>query len=350
MTDGLKLEDVYGATIERIKAQSGDRSRLGMGALMWISYAEEPLSPDDLCYALAIELGSTDFNASNIPSISTLVSCCQGLIIVDKEASNVRLIHFTLKEYFSTHPEIFIRPHSAMAEICLTYLNSEEVKALSTGSFPRSDDIHDKPFLKYCSLNWGVHAKRELSDSAKSLALKLLRESDNHVSIGFLIEQMGHLGLLSYSYRIRLRGVHYASFFGIVEIVNSLIEMQGYGTSKGYYLGDSPLALAARNGHKELVNILLERWKVDPDEPNEYGQTPLCYAAAYGHEEVVEILVGQLGVNPGSIDEMGRTPFSYAVGHGHEGVMEKLLGRAGVNPHGVDSWGRTLLSHAAEQM
>ena len=89
MTDGQGLEDVYGATIKRIKAQGGYKCRLGMGALMWISYAEMPLSPDELCYALAIELGSTDFNASNIPSITTLVSCCQGLITVDREASTV---------------------------------------------------------------------------------------------------------------------------------------------------------------------------------------------------------------------------------------------------------------------
>ena len=73
MTDGLGLEDVYGATIERIKEQGGYKSRLGMGALMWISYAEQPLGVDELCHALAIELGSPDFNLGNMPSISTAV-------------------------------------------------------------------------------------------------------------------------------------------------------------------------------------------------------------------------------------------------------------------------------------
>ena len=117
MTDGLELEDVYGATIERIKAQDGGKSRLGMTALMWISHAERPQRADELCHALAVELGSTDFNVSNIPSMSTLVSCCQGLITVDKEASTVRLIHFTLQEYLSAYPDIFSSPHSVMAEI-----------------------------------------------------------------------------------------------------------------------------------------------------------------------------------------------------------------------------------------
>jgi len=96
MTDGLGLGGVYGATIERIKAQAGDKPGLGMAALMWVSHAERPLQADELCHALAVELGSTDFNAGNVPSISTLVGCCQGLITIDKEASTVRLIHFTL--------------------------------------------------------------------------------------------------------------------------------------------------------------------------------------------------------------------------------------------------------------
>ena len=94
------------------------------------SYSEWPLSPDELCHALAVELGSRDFNARNIPSTATLVGCRQGLITVDKEESTVRLIHFTLKVHFSVHPDIFSRPHSVMAETCLTYLNSRYVKTI----------------------------------------------------------------------------------------------------------------------------------------------------------------------------------------------------------------------------
>jgi len=118
MANGLELGDVYGATIERIKAQNRDRSRVGMTALMWVSHAERPLRANELCHALAVQLGSTDFDIGNIPSISTLASCCQGLISVDKEGSTVRLIHFTLQEYLSSHPYILGSPHSAMAETC----------------------------------------------------------------------------------------------------------------------------------------------------------------------------------------------------------------------------------------
>jgi len=157
MTNGLELEDVYRAAIKRIKAQGGDKSRLGTRALMWISHAERPPRADELCDALAVQQGSTDFDVDNIPSMSTIVNCCQGLITLDKEASTVRLIHFTLQEYLSVHPDLFTKPHSAMADMCLTYLNCKQVKALSTA---HSSDTHITPFLKYCSIYWGCACKK----------------------------------------------------------------------------------------------------------------------------------------------------------------------------------------------
>jgi len=185
MIDGLELGDVYGATIGRIKAQDGDKSRLGMTALMWVSHAERPLQADELSYALGVELGSSDFNICNTPSISTLVGCCQGLIAIDKEASTVRLIHLTLQEYLSTHSDILCnRPHSVIAEICLTYLNSQQVKALSTTVPP---DPPNTPFVEYCSVYWGIHAKRYLSDRVRSLALELLTGHYSEISTRSLI-------------------------------------------------------------------------------------------------------------------------------------------------------------------
>jgi len=128
-----------------------------MAALMWISHAERQLRADELCHALAVRLGSIDFNTDNLPSIATLVSCCQGLITVDKAASTVRLVHFTLQEYLSSHLDIFNRPHSAMAEICLTYLNSQQIKALPTAL---STDTQSTPLLGYCSVYWGGPCKK----------------------------------------------------------------------------------------------------------------------------------------------------------------------------------------------
>ena len=107
MTDGLGLEGAYGATLERIRAQGHQKSEYGMSALMWICYSERPLGTEELCQALAVEIGSTNYNADNASSIWTVLSCCQGLVMVDKEGSTVRLIHHTLQEYLVGHPNLF---------------------------------------------------------------------------------------------------------------------------------------------------------------------------------------------------------------------------------------------------
>ena len=185
MTDGLGLGDAYGATLARIKGQDEEKARLGMAALMWISHSERALKLDELCHALAVEIGSANLNTDNAPSAGTLLSCCQGLAVIDKEASTVRLIHFTLQEHLRAHPEPFGKAHSTMAETCLSYLNSQQVKAHSTNP---SCDLRSTPFLEYSSLYWGVHAKRELSDCATLLALKLFDDYDNHIPTKTLLK------------------------------------------------------------------------------------------------------------------------------------------------------------------
>jgi len=120
---GLDLKDVNGATIGRIKEQGGKKKGLGMTALMWISHSEQLLQLDELLHTLAVDIGSAETNAEKVPSVETLLSCCLGLMVVGREASTVRLIHFTLREYLHTCPDPFGATHSTMAETFLTYLN-----------------------------------------------------------------------------------------------------------------------------------------------------------------------------------------------------------------------------------
>jgi len=276
------LGDAYSATIQRIKAQGCEKSQLGMGALMWISHAERPLKEDELCQALAVELGSTDFDEDNVPSVSTLVGCCQGLITVDKEGSTVRLIHFTLQEHLSICPHTSAGLHSKITEICLTYMNSQQVKAIPADG---SHKIGNMPFLQYCSIYWGVHARWGLSDHARSLALQLLRECEGHISTELLLRRAWPRGLGRVGIRSPFTGLHYASLLGVIEAVAALLDIGCYDTDAGDFEGYTPLALAAWGGHEEVVKILLDRGEVNPNKQNHVGQTPLSLAALKGTRE-----------------------------------------------------------------
>ena len=178
MTKGDGLGDAYTETLSRMKAQPGSRSKLGMEVILWISYAERPLHVDELCHALGVE-GSKDLDIRNIPAIETSLACSLGLVTVEKSSSTVRLVHYTLQEYLSHNSNLFLKPHSLIAEVCLTYLNFRHVWNLSPAlrSVPPT-----APFVEYASCYWGAHARRETTESVKTLALKLLDRYDEHIS------------------------------------------------------------------------------------------------------------------------------------------------------------------------
>ena len=379
MGDGSGLADAYEATLERIKTQEGQKAKLAMATLMWICHSERPLQVDELCHALSATIGSTYFDNSTVFAVETLLTCCQGLITVDKEASTFRLIHHTLREYLSTDSSLFTHAHSIMAEACLTYLNSDQAKALPAKPQP---DLSRMPFLKYCSRYWGTHAKRELSDRVMLLVMELLDRYENHVAANALFEQILEPDdLPKADAPSGFSGLHCASFFGIVDVMTSLLRMDGCDADRGDSAGITPLTWTVRGGHEGAVELLLSQEAVNPSKPDKRGRPPLwwasvgghgsivkqlldrqdvnpnqldnvCYtplhtAAVCGHVSVVKQLLDRQDVNPDEPDDEGKTPLLWAAGEGHESVVKQLLGRQDVNPDKLDNEGKTPLSWAA---
>ena len=366
MRNGLGLGDAYDATIGRIKAREGDEARLGMDALMWISHSERPLNVDEICHALAVEIGSTGINTNNVPSIRTVLSCCQGLASVDKGSSTIRLIHSTLTEYLTRHADLFDKPHSKIAETCLTYLNFQAVKDLSAH---RSYDLRGTPFLRYSSLHWGTHMRMELSDRSRCLALDLLDQYDNHISAELLWESTVFQRFNDFE---PFSGLHCVSYFGIAASAIDMIRTKRWDVNQRDNAGLTPLMWAAMHGRQEVVKVLLKQKRTQPDMPDAgHGKTALAWAAEGGYEEVVRLFLGPLFINPGRIGRMrgiprvmrvlfgrkyvnpnrpdfdGRTPLSWAATGGHDGVVKLLLGREDVSPDRPGDYGQTPLSLAA---
>jgi len=139
-----------------------------------------------------------------------------------------------------------------MVETCLSYLNSREVKALPPWSnlereVPNLDSSHlqSTPFIRYSSVYWGRHAKRELSDRAKLLAMKLFDDHKNQTPIQILLEEHGYYGFYAEFHNFPpFSGLHCASLFGIIEIVASLVEVEGCDVNQEDCVGNTPLLWA----------------------------------------------------------------------------------------------------------
>ena len=342
------MGNAYGATISRIMAQQRSRSKLGMEVLLWVSHSERPLHVDELCHALGVEEGSTDLNIRNIPAIETLLTCSLGLVAVEKSSYTLRLVHYTLQEYLAHNPNQFIKPYSIIAEVCLTYLDFRQVRGFS----PTINWVPPTiPFAKYASCYWCTHAKRETTESVKTLALKVLGGYDKSISSKMLFREMS-VWDRPFDQEDRPRGftgLHGAAYFGCVEIMVALLEMDRWDVQATDVRGDTAIAWAARRGHEGVVGVLLQRSDIDPDTANEYNRTPLSLAAENGHEGGVRILLGRNDVNPNTSNKYGQTPLSFDAENGHEGVVRMLLERNDVNPDIADAlFGQTPLSLAAK--
>ena len=309
-TIGVDLDSVYSQTLRQIKEQKGDWSRLGMEALMWVSHAKRPLLIDELCHALAVDMEATDLDPKKIRLQDTVLGSCLGLTMVDKKTSIVRPIHDTLQEYLS-RPGILPGTHKILGETCLAYLNYDQVKGLPANKIR---DLGHMPFLEYSSLHWAAHAKIELSDRAKALALELFSQFEDHISFALSFKNM--LPFHSLYFGSRFTSLHCASYLGIDALVAALIEAKSRDINQEDSRSDTPLICAVESKNHGAVKILLSCDGVDPNKPNKIsGCTPLWLATAYGDVEMVRLLI-QGGANPNKANNDGQTPFMIASRYG----------------------------------
>jgi len=335
MARGNGLSDAYTTTLSRLKAQKKNRAELGLKVLMWVLHSERPLRAEELGHALGVEIGSQDLDPAYVPALQTLLSSCLGLVTLEASSSTLRLVHYTLHDHLLSDPTLFHSPHSTIAEVCLTYLNSRTATDLSPilRSAPST-----MPLLEYASFYWGEHTRRGMTQNVKALALRLLDRFEEHISAQLLLLRYScdiYLGPHSMEGGPRgFTGLHWVVFLGIVELVAPMLEMEKWDVNVANYIGSTALTLAAQRGQEGIVKVLLERKEVNPNQGDtKHGRTPLWLAARNGHQGVVKMLLDRDDVNLNQVDtEYGATPLSCAVGHGHEGVVKMLLERVDVHP------------------
>jgi len=259
MTQGNGLSEAYTATLTRIKAQKGHKSVLGFKALMWVLHSERPLRTKELCHALGVEIGSADLDPEGVPALRIVLASCLGLITIEVSSLTVRLVHFTLQEYLSDDPTLFHSPHSAIAEVCLTYLNFGFLRDLSP-TLRRAPST--TPLLEYASVYWARHTKREVTENIKILALRLLDRFDEHISIQLLYQYDWRAFWPQWFGRPEIltgfTGLHGAAFFGIEEVVSAVLDMREWNVNAADCTGNTALTWAAKRGHEGVVKMLLE--------------------------------------------------------------------------------------------
>ena len=128
-----------------------------------------------------------------------------------------------------------------------------------------------------------------------------------------------------------------------------LLITAGADVNKADKDGDTPLYLAAREGHTECVKLLLDAPGIDVNMADKNGNTPLSMAARVDHTECVKLLLAAPGIDVNKVDEDGKTPLYEAADDGRLEAIKQLLAAPGIDLHKADKDGKTPLATAQEK-
>ncbi|KAI1042022.1 hypothetical protein LB505_012173 [Fusarium chuoi] len=337
LSSGPRAYDIaYQKAMERIAGQEQNSKELAMRVLSWITCAKRVLRTSELQQALAVEENDIELDEDNLYRIEDMVSVCSGLVTIDEESGNIRLVHYTTQEYLDrTRNGWFSNAESEITMACIRYLSFDVFK----GGFCRSKQEYEQrttlnPFYGYASHNWGHHALMASMDGDQVI-LDFLEVPAKPLASVQEIMALNHY--VSDHIEATETQVHTAAYFGLSNTVSALLERGRLADSKGI-CGWTALSYAARYGHEKVVKLLVARDDVDPNSTDGlYGETPLSWAAKNGHAGVVKLLLDNQGILADCVHENHQTPLSFAAENGHLEVVRLLISRHDVDPNST-SW------------
>lgn len=213
--------------MQRVISQPEDSASMAMQTLMILTTARRPLTANELCCALAIDLKDLDdgFDEDNIPNIDCVLSSCAGMVVCETRTQStqqsrldnvaqttsqssqgptddsvIKLAHKSIRDYLSsTQSKWFPHAEPQMATICRTFL--QELK---------QDNIQrETPFVNYALNHWGYHhvAKDSVTPN-KTTNTEIDVQIPRQNSFPLVVKQAGdHFGIRQLALELEDQGV-----------------------------------------------------------------------------------------------------------------------------------------------
>lgn len=346
-----RLTELYVDTIERIKLQEEDDTKLGMNILQWLAHAKRPMKVDELCHALAVEpeqasSSPCELDRGNILNANDLTEVCAGLVTVEEQSSVIRFVHATTQEFLNEHLEtLFPSAEIKISYTCLAYLSLSEFAEGPT----RTDQEFEKrlrlyPFFHYAASTFGSHIKEQPERELETLALAILRSPTRLAAIN-QVTYTRHANASYHGYSQsgpqELSSLHVTAALGLAHLNSKLLEIGEDPRQKDSH-GRTALHYASSQGHLQLIRQLQD---AEIETRDVFWESALHLAIQNGHVSAVELLI-ELNAGIESIDG-GYSALHLACRYGHEGLVDLLLNK-GANLETKTFVASTALHLAAE--
>lgn len=345
--------------MKRIQGQESDETEMAMQVLAWITCAKRALTTVELQTALAVEIGESDFDKSNLSDPIDIVSVCAGLVTIDEQSNVIRLVHYTTQEFFERNQSTwFPNANCYIGSICVTYLSMDIFK---TGHCQTREELTSRvnhhPFGVYAAHFWSYHIRERESDGEQYIGeeaiIELLLDGPK---VNSCVQIMDNVDRQLPPYEVRFRNkdylpittqlataMHLAAYFDLLDVIRKLISAGGPVDCVDA-TGMTPLSWATQRNHPDVIILLLANG-ANPNIKDNRGMTPLFFATRSGHERALQLLLegnGDLLHN----DDMDRPLLHASARSGSEEVARLLL-KHGLSAHAEDDDGHTPLFLAA---
>ena len=334
-----KLNDSYDKAMDRVQGH-------GRSLLRLVAYAQRPLSANEVEHALGISFETDELLDEEIIPASALISRCAGLVTLD-ENYEIVFSHYTIDAYFATRRvDFFENGHKYMAEVCLHYLNLQELRQ---GPIQGEEEgtqfdarLQAYPFLEYASLFWGPHAHASQDSDTLELAYDFIRNDERRsTSVQALWFSSDEL-TADWRSRKGATPLQLAMYFKYEKLANRLLEFGADANIQDVF-GMTPLMWAAQVGDIEMTASIL-KLPVPLNAVNNDGETALHLAISHRHEDVTAVLVDQRDVDVnvpagGKRGTRSMTPLMHAIWREEINMVRKLLARDDILVNSKDSQG-----------
>ena len=331
------LDETYGRILLKIEKH---HKPYAVRILQLLAYSERPLRIEEIADAVVVDPhGIPTFNSDlRMPRPEEIAITCSSLVSVvrtqqteryfkfDKEGLELRLAHFSVKEYLRSinveenFHQSFVELHARkeIASICIAYMDYVNTERPDTA---RGDHLvqvqKDFPFLHYSASNWMKNANFALSDEyVRQAATDLLLDKKGTFTLSLWIHSPEDDHWLNDFDEDPAWPLYYASLLGLTNVIHLLL---AHGLDPNAQVGIRGSALQAAVYHAQIdaAKILLE-----------YGTSPLYWACSKGSS----LLANTPSAHGADVNALNRcdqgseTALHVAIKECHEDNTKLLLG------------------------
>lgn len=261
------LEGSYTRILETIDTADVEFARR---TLLWLAYAVNPLNLPELSQAVVLDSNFDWLDPdSMLNDPKDVLEICGGLVSYNPISRTARIAHHSVREFLTgrlSPSSNFSIPaatsHRYIAEVCISYLLLEDFDAgpLILGELQWT--LENYPLLRYAAQNWPFHVQMSGAEKElQPLILRLMTPKPNENFLFWLqvvLVDSKHGYIPPKSELTRARALYYATSYGLIETVRSLIATGVDLDERAGRFGGTALHAAVYRKRPEILRMLLD--------------------------------------------------------------------------------------------